>query len=139
MGFNGINLALNCAAIELLTACDSAGIDIDPLRASALVPFLKRSVALRRPINWAYCGMPAPLAHRHYDTFEPPEAPERLLPDLLAITFFTDREDIAKLPLRSSRSSKRCGATCRGWVSTTAVLAGAWRSKSSRAPTLPLR
>ena len=43
-------------------------------------------------LQWAYRGMSAPLAHRHYDTFELPEAPERLLPDRLAISFFTDRE-----------------------------------------------
>jgi CubicO group peptidase (beta-lactamase class C family) len=43
-------------------------------------------------LNWAYRGMSAPLAHRHYDTFELPEAPERLLPDRLAISFSTDRE-----------------------------------------------
>jgi hypothetical protein len=36
--------------------------------------------------------MSAPLAHRHYDTFELPEAPDRLLPDRLAISFSTDRE-----------------------------------------------
>jgi hypothetical protein len=39
--------------------------------------------------------MSEPLAHRHYDTFELPEAPEapgRLLPGRLAISFFTDRE-----------------------------------------------
>jgi CubicO group peptidase (beta-lactamase class C family) len=43
-------------------------------------------------LQWAYRGMSAPLAHRHYDTFELPEAPERLLPDRLAISFATDRE-----------------------------------------------
>jgi len=43
-------------------------------------------------LQWAYRGMSAPLAHRHYDTFELPEAPERLLPDRLAISFFADRE-----------------------------------------------
>jgi CubicO group peptidase (beta-lactamase class C family) len=43
-------------------------------------------------LQWTYRGMSAPLAHRHYDTFELPEAPERLLPDRLAISFFTDRE-----------------------------------------------
>jgi hypothetical protein len=38
------------------------------------------------------------LAHRHYDTFELPEAPGRLLPDRLALSFATDREgDIATL------------------------------------------
>jgi hypothetical protein len=36
--------------------------------------------------------MLATLAHRHYETFELPEYPDRLLPDRLAITFLTDRE-----------------------------------------------
>jgi CubicO group peptidase (beta-lactamase class C family) len=43
-------------------------------------------------LNWAYRGMSEPLAHRHYDTFELPEAPGRLLPDRLAISFSSDRE-----------------------------------------------
>jgi len=43
-------------------------------------------------LQWAYRGMSAPLAHRHYDTFELPEAPERLLPDRLPISFSADRE-----------------------------------------------
>jgi CubicO group peptidase (beta-lactamase class C family) len=43
-------------------------------------------------LHWAYRGMSEPLAHRHYDTFELPEAPDRLLPDRLAISFSTDRE-----------------------------------------------
>ena len=34
----------------------------------------------------------APLTHRHYETFELPEVPDRLLPDRLAITFLTDRD-----------------------------------------------
>jgi hypothetical protein len=38
------------------------------------------------------------LAHRHYDTFELPEAPDRLLPERLAISFSIDREgNIASL------------------------------------------
>ena len=42
--------------------------------------------------------MSEPLAHRHYDTFELPEAPDRLLPDRLAISFSADREgNIASL------------------------------------------
>jgi hypothetical protein len=49
-------------------------------------------------LNWAYRGMSEPLAHRHYDTFELPEAPGRLLPDRLALSFATDREgEIANL------------------------------------------
>jgi glycosyltransferase involved in cell wall biosynthesis len=49
-GIYGLNLALKWAAdrdIELLTAHDCPDTDIDPLRASALLPFLKRSVALQ--------------------------------------------------------------------------------------------
>ena len=49
-------------------------------------------------LNWAYRGMSEPLAHRHYDTFELPEAPDRPLPERLTISFSTDREgDIASL------------------------------------------
>ncbi len=49
-------------------------------------------------LRWAYRGMSAALDHRHYDTFDLPEAPERLLPDRLPITFVTDREgNIARL------------------------------------------
>jgi len=49
-------------------------------------------------LHWAYRGLSAPLAHRHYDTFELPEAAGRLLPDRLAISFATDREgNIASL------------------------------------------
>jgi CubicO group peptidase (beta-lactamase class C family) len=43
-------------------------------------------------LQWAYRGMAAPLAHRHYDTFDLPEAAERMLPDRLAISFFADRD-----------------------------------------------
>ena len=43
-------------------------------------------------LNWAYRGMSAPLAHRHYDTFELPEVPGRLFPDRLTISFSTDRD-----------------------------------------------
>src|SRR5262249_57243365 len=49
-------------------------------------------------LHWAYRGMSEALAHRHYDTFELPEAPGRLLPDRLTISFSTDREgNIASL------------------------------------------
>jgi len=49
-------------------------------------------------LHWAYRGMAEPLAHRHYDTFELPEAPGRLFPDRLAISFSADREgNIASL------------------------------------------
>jgi len=53
-GIYGLNLALNWAAdrdIELLTAYDCPDTDIDPLRASALLPFLKRSVALQADLR----------------------------------------------------------------------------------------
>jgi CubicO group peptidase (beta-lactamase class C family) len=43
-------------------------------------------------LHWAWRGMFAPLIHRHYETFELPEVPDRLLPDRLAITFLTDRD-----------------------------------------------
>jgi CubicO group peptidase (beta-lactamase class C family) len=43
-------------------------------------------------LHWSWRGMFAPMAHRHYETFELPEVPDRLLPDRLAITFLTDRE-----------------------------------------------
>jgi CubicO group peptidase (beta-lactamase class C family) len=41
---------------------------------------------------WTWRGMSAALTHRHYETFELPEAADRLLPDRLAITFLTDRD-----------------------------------------------
>jgi CubicO group peptidase (beta-lactamase class C family) len=43
-------------------------------------------------LHWSWRGMLASMAHRHYETFELPEFPDRLLPDRLAITFLTDRE-----------------------------------------------
>jgi CubicO group peptidase (beta-lactamase class C family) len=43
-------------------------------------------------LHWAYRGMTASLAHRHYDTFELPEVTGRLHPDRLAITFTVDRD-----------------------------------------------
>ncbi|WP_426527631.1 serine hydrolase [Bradyrhizobium sp. McL0615] len=42
-------------------------------------------------LHWTW-RMFAPLTHRHYETFELPEVPDRLLPDRLAITFLTDRD-----------------------------------------------
>jgi hypothetical protein len=48
-------------------------------------------------LHWAFRGMSGLLAHRHFDTFELPEAPESpggLLPGQLAISFFTFREGI---------------------------------------------
>ena len=46
-------------------------------------------------LHWAFRGMSEPLAHRHYDTFELPEAPKSpggLLPGQLALSFSTDRQ-----------------------------------------------
>ena len=43
-------------------------------------------------LHWSWRGMFATMAHRHYETFELPEVPDRLLPDRLAVTFLTDRE-----------------------------------------------
>jgi hypothetical protein len=43
-------------------------------------------------LHWSWRGVFAVMAHRHYETFELPEVPDRLLPDRLAITFLTDRD-----------------------------------------------
>jgi hypothetical protein len=43
-------------------------------------------------LQWSWRGMFATLQHRHYETFEVPEAPDRHAPDLLAITFLTDHD-----------------------------------------------
>ena len=43
-------------------------------------------------LHWSWRGMFATMGHRHFETFELPEVPDRLLPDRLAITFLTDRE-----------------------------------------------
>lgn len=49
-------------------------------------------------LQWSWRGMAAPMTHRHFETFELPEAPGRLLPDRLVITFLTDRDgNIASL------------------------------------------
>jgi CubicO group peptidase (beta-lactamase class C family) len=51
-------------------------------------------------LHWASRGMFAPLAHRHYDTFELPEVPDRLLPDRLTVSFTTDPDgNIASLAM----------------------------------------
>ena len=51
-----------------------------------------------RALHWSWRGMFATMGHRHFETFELPEVPDRLLPDRLAITFSTDREgDIVSL------------------------------------------
>jgi hypothetical protein len=92
-------------------------------------------------LQWTWRGMAAPLTHRHYDTFELPEATDRLLPDKLAITFTTDRDgNIASLsaPLEpmvkdivftrcaggdclDSAFRKRCVGEYRGGVITHSV------------------
>jgi CubicO group peptidase (beta-lactamase class C family) len=43
-------------------------------------------------LRWSWRGMFAELNHRHFETFELPEVPDRLLPDLLPLTFLTDRD-----------------------------------------------
>jgi CubicO group peptidase (beta-lactamase class C family) len=49
-------------------------------------------------LHWSWRGMSATMVHRHYETYELPEAKDRLLPDQLAITFLTDRDgDIVSL------------------------------------------
>lgn len=40
-------------------------------------------------LHWSWRGMFATMVHRHYETFELPEVPDRLSPDKLAITFLT--------------------------------------------------
>jgi hypothetical protein len=54
-------------------------------------------------LQWAFRGMSEPLAHRHEDTFELPEAPGSpggLLPGQLTLSFSTDREgNIASLTI----------------------------------------
>jgi CubicO group peptidase (beta-lactamase class C family) len=43
-------------------------------------------------LHWSWRGMFAALTHRHFETFETPEVPDRHVPDWLAITFLTDRD-----------------------------------------------
>jgi len=56
-------------------------------------------------LNWAYRGMSEPLAHRHYDTFELPEALAgsllaALQPNRFTISFSSDREgNVASLAI----------------------------------------
>jgi CubicO group peptidase (beta-lactamase class C family) len=45
-----------------------------------------------RALHWSWRGLFATMAHRHYETFELPEVPDRNVPDRLAITFLTDRD-----------------------------------------------
>jgi CubicO group peptidase (beta-lactamase class C family) len=43
-------------------------------------------------LHWSWRSLFATMAHRHYETFELPEAPDRHVPDGLPITFLTDRD-----------------------------------------------
>jgi CubicO group peptidase (beta-lactamase class C family) len=43
-------------------------------------------------LQWSWRGMHATLEHRHFETFELPAVPDRLLPDRLPLTFLTDRD-----------------------------------------------
>ena len=43
-------------------------------------------------LHWSWRGLYGSMAHRHYETFELPEVPDRHVPDRLPITFQTDRE-----------------------------------------------
>jgi hypothetical protein len=43
-------------------------------------------------LHWSWRGLFATMAHRHYETFELPEVPDRHVPDRLPITFLTDRK-----------------------------------------------
>jgi CubicO group peptidase (beta-lactamase class C family) len=43
-------------------------------------------------LHWFWRGLFAPMIHRHYETFELPEVPDRHTPDGLDITFLTDRD-----------------------------------------------
>jgi hypothetical protein len=43
-------------------------------------------------LRWSWRGMSAAMPHRHFETFELPELPDRLLPDGLPITFLTNRD-----------------------------------------------
>jgi CubicO group peptidase (beta-lactamase class C family) len=45
-----------------------------------------------RELTWTWRGMWATLIHRHYETFELPVVPDRLLADRMGITFLTDRD-----------------------------------------------
>ena len=43
-------------------------------------------------LHWSWRGLFACMIHRHYETFELPEVPDRHLPDGLPVTFLTDRD-----------------------------------------------
>jgi CubicO group peptidase (beta-lactamase class C family) len=43
-------------------------------------------------LHWSWRGLFATMIHRHYETFELPEVPDRHLPDRLPFTFLTDRD-----------------------------------------------
>ena len=61
-------------------------------------------------LKWSWRGMWATLGHRHYETFELPVVPDRLLPDRLAITFLTDRDGKSSACRR--RSSRWSRTSC---------------------------
>jgi hypothetical protein len=43
-------------------------------------------------LHWSWRGLFAIMAHRHCETFELPEVPDRHVPDRLPLTFVTDRD-----------------------------------------------
>ena len=43
-------------------------------------------------LHWSWRGLYTSMIHRHYETFELPDVPDRHVPDRLPITFQTDRE-----------------------------------------------
>ena len=42
-------------------------------------------------LHWSWRGLFGAMTHRHYETFELPEVPDRHVPDF-PITFLTDRD-----------------------------------------------
>ena len=77
--------------------------------------------------------MTATLEHRHYEIFELPEAPDRLLPDHLAVTFLTDREgDVVSLSAPLNRWSRiscsRVVHPANAWMPNPAPAASRYRS-----------
>jgi hypothetical protein len=45
-------------------------------------------------LHWSWRGLYASMIHRHYETFELQEVPDRHVPDRLPITFLTDRDGV---------------------------------------------
>jgi CubicO group peptidase (beta-lactamase class C family) len=84
-------------------------------------------------LHWAFRGMSEPLAHRHYDTFELPDAPESpggLLPGRLALSFSTDREgNIASVAIpfeplvKDIVFARMMAGDCTSWPSVRAASA----------------